>query len=136
MELTTVISNAYQGGNTTVDIQPIRATMNDTEEAVKFESTSASLDGTAISIQEDSNKDKNLIEINNSDRKKSISEINSRLNKNTEAIFGIHEATNRVTIKIIDKDTKEVIKEIPPEKTLEMIAKVWELAGILVDEKR
>ena len=47
----------------------------------------------------------------------------------------MHEATNRVTIQIVDKNTKEVIKEIPPEKTLDMIAKVWELAGILVDEK-
>ena len=55
---------------------------------------------------------------------------------NSEVQFGIHEATNRVTIKIIDKETKEVIKELPPEKTLDMIAKAWELAGILVDEKR
>jgi flagellar protein FlaG len=55
---------------------------------------------------------------------------------NEEAVFGIHEATNRVTIKIVDKDTKEVIKEFPPEKTLDMIAKVWEMAGIMVDERR
>ena len=55
---------------------------------------------------------------------------------NSEAVFGIHEGTNRVTIKIVDKDTKEVIKELPPEKTLDMIAKVWEMAGIMVDEKR
>ena len=54
----------------------------------------------------------------------------------SEAIFGFHDKTNRVTIKIVDKDTKEVIKEIPPEKTLDMIAKAWELAGILVDERR
>jgi len=53
----------------------------------------------------------------------------------SEAIFGIHEKTNRVTIKIVDKDSKEVIKEFPPEKTLDMIAKAWELAGILVDAK-
>lgn len=54
----------------------------------------------------------------------------------SEAVFGIHDGTNRVTIKIVDRDTKEVIKELPPEKTLDMIAKVWEMAGILVDEKR
>ena len=54
----------------------------------------------------------------------------------SEAVFGFHEQTNRVMIKIVDKDTKEVIKEYPPEQTLDMIAKVWELAGILVDEKR
>ena len=67
--------------------------------------------------------------------KKAVEEINKNAN-NSEAIFGIHEGTNRVTIKLVDKDTKEVIKELPPEKTLDMIAKVWEMAGILVDEKR
>ena len=46
------------------------------------------------------------------------------------------EENNTVTIKIVDRDSKKVIKEIPPEKTLDMIAKVWELAGIMVDEKR
>lgn len=67
--------------------------------------------------------------------KKAVDDINKKA-INSEAIFGIHEATNRVTIKIVDKSTKEVIKELPPEKTLDMIAKVWEMAGIIVDEKR
>ena len=66
--------------------------------------------------------------------KKAVENLNKNLT-HSEAIFGIHDATNRVTIKIVDKETKEVIKEIPPEKTLDMIAKAWELAGILVDEK-
>lgn len=67
--------------------------------------------------------------------KKAVEEINKNA-RNSEAVFGIHEATNRVTIKIIDKDSKKVIKEYPPEKTLDMIAKVWEMAGLMVDEKR
>ena len=37
---------------------------------------------------------------------------------------------------MVDKKTKKVIKELPPEKTLDMIARVWEMAGILVDEKK
>ncbi len=68
-----------------------------------------------------------------------IKRVVENINKNaasSEAVFGIHEGTNRVTIKIVDKDTKKVIKELPPEKTLDMIARVWEMAGILVDEKR
>ena len=68
--------------------------------------------------------------------KQRISDINRKLNNNTIAEFGYHDDTNRVTIKIVDKDTKETIKEIPPEKTLDLIAKAWELAGILVDERR
>lgn len=69
--------------------------------------------------------------------KKAIAEMNRKINNsNEEAVFGVHEGTNRIMIKIMDKDTKEVIKEFPPEKTLDMIAKIWEMAGILVDEKR
>ena len=60
----------------------------------------------------------------------------NKLTENTKAVFGMNEATNRVTIKIVDKDTEEIIKEFPAEKTLDMIARVWEMAGIMVDEKR
>lgn len=70
----------------------------------------------------------------NSQIRKAVDEINKKVH-NSEAVFGIHEATNRVTIKIVDKDTKKVLKEYPPEKTLDMIAKVWEMAGLLVDQK-
>ena len=70
----------------------------------------------------------------NTQIKKAVDEINKKV-QNSEAIFGIHDATNRVTIKIIDKDTKKVLKEYPPEKTLDMIAKVCEVAGLLVDQK-
>ncbi len=68
--------------------------------------------------------------------KKAVEQLNKSMASHSEAIFGIHEETNRVTIKIVDKDTKKVLKELPPEKTLDMIAKVWEMAGILIDEKR
>ena len=67
--------------------------------------------------------------------RKAVEQLNKSM-ANSEAVFGIHEDTNRVTIKIVDKTTKEVIKELPPEKTLDMIARVWDMAGILVDERR
>lgn len=66
--------------------------------------------------------------------KKAVSDLNKKMS-NTTCQFGIHEGTNRVTVKIIDKETKDVIKEYPAEETLEMIEKVWELAGIMVDKK-
>ena len=67
--------------------------------------------------------------------KKAVDEMNKKMS-NSVAQFGIHEETNHLTIKIVDKETRKVIKELPPEKTLDMIAKVWEMAGLLVDEKR
>jgi len=49
--------------------------------------------------------------------------------------FSIHEKTKEIMVKVIDTNTDEVIREIPPEKVLDMVAKLWELAGILVDKK-
>ena len=54
----------------------------------------------------------------------------------TQLSFKYHEDTNRISITLTDSDTDEVIREIPPEKTLDMLAKAWEMAGLLVDERR
>lgn len=72
--------------------------------------------------------------VDNDKIKKAVEKLNAQL-PNSEAKFGIHEKTNRIMIKLVDKDTQEVIKEIPPEKTLDMLAKCMEMAGVLVDEK-
>ena len=67
--------------------------------------------------------------------KQAVSDINKKINPNTIARYGFHEETNRVTIKIVDKNSDKVIKEFPAEETLDMIAKVWELAGVFLAEK-
>lgn len=63
-----------------------------------------------------------------------------RANKSLEGVFtqfefSIHEKTKEIMVKVIDRETGELIREIPPEKILDLIAKLWELAGILVDER-
>lgn len=68
--------------------------------------------------------------------RQALKDMNKKLNNNTIAEFGIHEGTNRIMIKIKDKDTDEIIREVPAEKTLDLIQKAWEMAGILVDERR
>ena len=88
----------------------------------------------APELSEAENKESAELKLPNDGVKRAIEEINKKV-VNSEAVFGVHDTTNRVTIKIVDKQTKEVIKEYPPEKTLDMIAKVWEWAGLLVDEK-
>ncbi len=66
-----------------------------------------------------------------------VSKANSALKQSrTKCQFSYHEATKRISIKIMDEDTNEIIREIPPEETLEMVEKMWELAGIMVDERR
>ncbi len=50
--------------------------------------------------------------------------------------YRIHEATGRLIVDVKDSETGEIIKEIPSEENLDMIAKMQELAGIIIDEKR
>lgn len=50
--------------------------------------------------------------------------------------ISVHEKTNDIMVKVIDTESNEIIREIPPEKILDLVAKLWELAGILVDERR
>ena len=49
--------------------------------------------------------------------------------------YGFHEGTGRMTVTMVDKDTDEVIREIPPERLLDMMSKMEELVGILFDAK-
>ena len=80
---------------------------------------------------------KELQEVSPEKVKDALSEINKKIAPTqTECSFKYHEKTHRISITVKDKETDKVIREIPPEKTLDMIAKTLELAGLLVDEKR
>lgn len=80
---------------------------------------------------------KNIQEVSPEKVKSALADINKKIKPtHTQCEFSYHEKTKRISITVRDSDTKEVIKEIPPEKTLDMIAKTLELAGLLVDEKR
>lgn len=50
--------------------------------------------------------------------------------------FSIHDTTKQIMVKVINTEDDTVIREIPSEKVLDMVAHMWEVAGILVDEKR
>ncbi len=63
-----------------------------------------------------------------------ISSLNAQMSK-TKCSYAYDETTKRITIKVYDEDTEELIREIPPERSLEVLQKVWERAGIMVDEK-
>lgn len=73
---------------------------------------------------------------NTEDVKNAIAKVNQKMNNKTRCEFSYHEDTKRVSIKVIDVETEEVIREIPPEETLNMLTKMWDIAGILIDEQR
>ncbi len=132
----------YQA-QSTPQVKPVQKTVVENKEVATPEQNVA-LDATTVKVAsaekadaqgQDNSGNAGGQQASNEQIKKAVEQMNKSMT-HSAAVFGIHEGTNRVTIKIVDKDTREVIKELPPEKTLDMIAKVWELAGIMVDEKR
>lgn len=70
------------------------------------------------------------------DIKKSVEKLNTFLeDEKVHAVYERHEKLNQIMIKIVDDNTKEVIAEYPPKKILDMVAKMCEMVGILIDKK-
>jgi len=53
----------------------------------------------------------------------------------TEAQFTIERELNMIIIKIKDRDTGEIVRQIPPEVAVKIAKNLQELMGILFDEK-
>ncbi|MBU5314805.1 flagellar protein FlaG [Clostridium bornimense] len=74
--------------------------------------------------------------LSRNDAKKVVEELNKYIDeKDTYAEYKVHDELGSVMIKIHDKETDEVIVEYPPEKILDMVAKMCERAGIFMDKK-
>lgn len=49
--------------------------------------------------------------------------------------FRIHEASKEIIVQVVNRETGEVLREIPPEKILDMWAEMKRLIGMLFDHK-
>lgn len=49
--------------------------------------------------------------------------------------FVLHEGLDKYYVRLIDAQTEEVIKEIPPQRLLDAFYEMQKMAGMIVDEK-
>ena len=49
--------------------------------------------------------------------------------------FRVHEETKQVVISVIDQESKEVIRQVPPEELLELAEKLDTIRGSVVQQK-
>ena len=73
--------------------------------------------------------------------KEKVNEVIESMNKfmqpsHTSLKFELHEKLNDYYVQVIDDDTKEVVREIPSKKVLDMYAVMKEFIGLMIDEKR
>lgn len=87
--------------------------------------------------QEGSQKDDQKKEAGNEHLSQAkLDALNKNLTKihNIELQFSKHEVTGQTMIKVMDKDTKALIRQIPPKQVLDMAAKMEEMLGMLFDK--
>ncbi len=130
---------ASAGGNSSSKAKsqdPGRASIAQPQAAVNSKALERAHEAAPEPVSQDVYVPETAEDTGNEQIRKAVEQFNKKMLSHSNAIFGIHEETNRVMIKIVDRETKKVIKELPPEKTLDMISKIWEMAGLMVDEKR
>lgn len=68
---------------------------------------------------------------------KKLSALNKMMEaNNTHIKFTLHEELNEYYVQVINDRTMEIVREIPSKKVLDIVAKMHEMIGLLVDEKR
>lgn len=68
-----------------------------------------------------------------------LDELLEAINRNLSVVdkrlqFLVHEASGRVQLRVLERGTDEVIREVPSEKLLDLVGRIHELIGLLIDE--
>jgi flagellar protein FlaG len=76
-------------------------------------------------------------EIKKEDVEKAVSSVNDYINKlrHRELQFSLDDESGKMLIKIMDTDTKKVIRQIPPENMLRLAENLGQDKGWLVEQK-
>ena len=103
---------------------------------------SSSQHGSAVKQQERIHADAEVAAVENSlEQEQQVIKAIEKANKHIRTYdrrleFSIHDTTKQIMVKVINTENDSVIREIPSEKVLDMVAHLWEISGILVDEHR
>ena len=77
---------------------------------------------------------------NSEETKKKVQEAVGKMNEmlevtNSTSKFMYHDGLERYYVTVVDRETEEVVKEIPPKKILDAFYEMQKMLGMIVDEK-
>lgn len=117
------VSQAY----TTPSTPRVASTSGERRPAPQEQKASGSSQGGEKAVYEQPTKEQ-VVEI--------VDGMNKFLQPSSSSLkFEYHEALNEYFVTVVDEVTKEVIKEIPSKKLLDMYAAMTEYVGLMVDKK-
>lgn len=54
----------------------------------------------------------------------------------TRLEWSVHQESHQLIVKVMNTETNEVLREIPPEKYLDLVQNLCEQVGLFLDEKK
>ena len=127
------VRNTSQGRQAVIAVNSVQSDTSNFSNSVQVQNVSS--DSIEVSIKK-YDQDKNDQKISEKQVQKAVNKLNTLFeDKQTHAEYEVYGKFHDITIRIIDDNTKQILKEIPPKKIIDMIDKLCELAGVLVDEK-
>lgn len=104
-------------------------------------STSQALEQVVKQVSDATKTEARVQQLNSGEESKvKVQEVVEKMNKmlavdNNTAKFMYHEGLGRYYVTVVDRETEEIIKEIPPKKLLDAFYEMQKMFGMIVDEK-
>ncbi|MFJ6210795.1 flagellar protein FlaG [Lysinibacillus sp. NPDC092081] len=122
--------------NTNMDAKAIIQTGIKNKPAVEGETNQ----GSEVSIIPTSKVEQVQLLENAEETKAKVQQAVNTMNQMLEAThsaakFVYHEGLERYYVTVVDQDTEEVVKEIPPKKLLDAFYEMQKMLGMIVDKK-
>lgn len=88
-----------------------------------------------VKTDENSNKDEQKEQYKPQQLKQSVEALNKTMETyKTNIRFELHEKSGEYMVKVLNETDGSVIREIPPQKVLDMVAYFKEKLGIIIDK--
>jgi len=118
--------------NVQTAMQPVR--LNPLGESSNAKLADERLKRSAIPQENKDTKEENEKKIDENEVIAIVNDVNSIVEQFSGKVsFSFDPETNKTSIQVIDKETGEVIRQIPPKEMLNLMEKMEEIAGIIYD---
>lgn len=119
---------SVDSGNTSVTVQTNTVQKNSKTNVETKSTELPTNEKLAVQIEEQSVSKEKL--------QQAVDSVNEFLQMNhSESKFVLHEGLDRYFVQVVDTETEEVVKEIPPKKLLDAFYEMQKLVGMIIDEK-
>lgn len=92
-----------------------------------------------VSLIPQEEQERSIRELTDADVSRLVKRMAEMLNDSArwtqkKLLFKVHDGTGRMMVQVLDAETDEVLRVIPPEELLDLAARIHQVLGLFIDE--